>query len=158
MADVKEILKQLVSHEAELIGQLEATQNAIIGFGGKPAAKLSKTAKEEAPKAEAAPKAPKAAKADSAALTKTGRLKREPKQIQLRGSYGETKTWNEKVLFVLKQHGPATADAITQTITGYEPGLDGDKLRAMIANTASQLTKKKAIKGVRDGRSTTYSL
>lgn len=172
MATTQELIQGLVENRNALQAQVDALNAAIAALGGVVSAPVA-AAKPAAPKA-AAPAAPAA---EAPAPSKRGRKPgsknaapsaKEEKEAGTRGgrkaapinivdNYADAKSWNEKVIWALKQKPKATAEDITTLIGNHEPEMNLEKLKVMVSSYASTLTKRGFVNAKREGRGYVYS-
>lgn len=143
----EDLLSQLYEKRAELMKQLEALENAIIGFGGDPATGKEKKARRgRTPGSTSASSAAPTTKSSSTGTRgKVGRPSKANKPITVADKYSESLTWKGKIIYVLNEKGPMITNDIAAEIVDKEPKLDLEKTTAAIRIAASDLKKRNQI-------------
>jgi hypothetical protein len=145
----EDLLNQLYEKRAELMKQLEALENAIIGFGGDPATgKEKKTRRGRTPgstSASTAPSSSTTSASSSSGRGKVGRPSKANKPISVPDKYSESLTWKGKIIYVLNEKGAMITNDIAAEIVDKEPKLDLEKTTAAIRIAASDLKKRNQI-------------
>ncbi|MFA0961581.1 hypothetical protein AB9P05_07225 [Roseivirga sp. BDSF3-8] len=136
----EDLLSQLYEKRAELMKQLEALENAIVGFGGDPA-----TGKEKKPRRGRTPGSTSTASSGTSTGGKVGRPSKANKPIKVPSEYSESLTWKGKIIYVLDEKGAMITNDIAAEIVDKEPKLDLEKTTAAIRIAASDLKKRNQI-------------
>lgn len=119
------ILQELYKNELELVRKLEATRNAIIGFGGN----IKESSLHEINDNNEIPS-----------------IKKKEKESSLISTYNSDWNWENKIIYTLKYLGEGNVDQIADFIFNMEPNLNKKTVRNSIGVRASKMKKAKLLK------------
>ena len=119
------ILQELYKNELELVRKLEATRNAIIGFGGN----IKEFSLHEINDNNGFPN-----------------IKKNKKENNLISNYDSSWNWENKIIYALKNLGEANVDQIAEFIFNIEPELNKKTVRNSLGVRASKMKKAKLLK------------